>query len=216
MDFSASGNHRLSEGDSREYLLSMLDRYGELVASDYYGHAGFQRAEEFANLRTIQAFVQNYKTCFSRDALPGHITGSAIITNPAMDRVLLTHHRKLNLWLQLGGHSDDDSRTDQVALREAQEESGLSALQLWPGPGSNLTPFDLDAHQIPARSGSPAHIHYDVRFLIIADAEAPVTVSEESHDVRWFSLPQAYQITAERSMHRQFEKLIWVRQQLGA
>jgi len=41
------------------------------------------------------------------------------------ERVLLTHHKKLGKWLQLGGHSDGNSNMLDVALKEAKEESML-------------------------------------------------------------------------------------------
>jgi 8-oxo-dGTP pyrophosphatase MutT (NUDIX family) len=94
--------------------------------------------------------------------------------------VLLTHHRKLGLWLQLGGHADGDSDLARVALKEAEEESGLRDLALAPGI------FDLDRHWIPQHREVPPHWHYDVRFVVRAygDEEAFV-VSDESHDLAW-------------------------------
>jgi 8-oxo-dGTP pyrophosphatase MutT (NUDIX family) len=122
--------------------------------------------------------------CFQRDHLPGHITGSAWIINKNRTHVLLVHHAKLNKWLQPGGHADGEENVLNVAMREVQEETGLVHVnQLVPGI------FDLDIHTIPARADFPEHLHYDVRYALMAtDNDANLEVSEESHDVKWIRL----------------------------
>ena len=117
---------------------------------------------------------------FLRDHLPGHITASAWIVEASGKFTLLTHHAKLNRWLQPGGHADGDENVLNVSRREAREETGLSSLQM-------LTPsiFDLDIHLIPERNQFPAHDHYDIRFLFQADPAEPFTVTEESHALAW-------------------------------
>ncbi|TBR06661.1 MAG: NUDIX hydrolase [Lysobacter sp.] len=116
---------------------------------------------------------------FSRARLAGHFTGSAWLVDQTGLRVLLTHHRKLARWLQLGGHADGDRDLSRVALREAEEESGLTGLRLEPGL------FDLDRHWIPARPDVPAHWHYDVRYVVRAGESEAFVVSEESIDLAW-------------------------------
>src|SRR5690349_6649434 len=122
--------------------------------------------------------------CFHRDHLPGHITGSAWILNKKRTHVLMVHHVKLNKWLQPGGHADGVEDILSVAMREVNEETGLIHFkELVPGI------FDLDIHTIPARPDFPEHLHYDVRFALVAtEDEDDLEVSEESHDVRWVSL----------------------------
>ena len=116
---------------------------------------------------------------FTRERLAGHFTGSAWLVDRAGSRVLLTHHRKLGRWLQLGGHADGDADLGRVALKEAEEESGLTALTLEPGL------FDLDRHWIPERGDVPAHWHYDVRYVVRASEDEAFVVSEESLDLAW-------------------------------
>lgn len=120
--------------------------------------------------------------------------------SPDGSRVLLTYHRKLARWLQLGGHADGDPDIVAVAGREAREESGLSGLRL-------VTPdiFDLDVHVIPARPGEPEHLHYDIRFAFLADS-VRVTVSAESRDLRWVALDEIESKSTERSLLRMREK----------
>jgi 8-oxo-dGTP pyrophosphatase MutT (NUDIX family) len=116
---------------------------------------------------------------FVRERLDGHFTASAWLVDRGGGRVLLTHHRKLDRWLQLGGHADGDRDLARAALREAGEESGLSGLSLRPDI------FDMDRHWIPAHGHVPAHWHYDVRFVVQAGEGETFVVSAESHDLAW-------------------------------
>lgn len=116
---------------------------------------------------------------FVRERLEGHLTGGAWLVSADGRRTLLTHHRKLGRWLQLGGHADGDSDMARVALKEAEEESGLSDLSV------EGDIFDLDRHWIPERKGVPGHWHYDVRYVVRANGSEDYVVSEESLDLAW-------------------------------
>ncbi|MFD7055743.1 NUDIX hydrolase [Streptomyces mirabilis] len=108
----------------------------------------------------------------------GHVTASALVIDPAGGRVLLTLHRKLQMWLQMGGHCEPgDPTLAAAALREATEESGIAGLILLPGG-----PVTLDRHAIPA----PCNWHLDVQYAALAPAEAVAAISDESLDLRWF------------------------------
>ena len=82
--------------------------------------------DDQVHLERVQRFVEQYPQCFDRSLTVGHITGSAWLLDPSSKQLLLTHHKKLDIWVQLGGHSDGDPDTRSVALREAEEESGLA------------------------------------------------------------------------------------------
>ena len=114
-----------------------------------------------------------------RERTEGHFTASSWLVSRDGTRTLLTHHRKLGLWLQPGGHADGDRDLRRVALREAEEESGLVGLVVEPGI------FDLDRHWIPEHRGVPAHWHYDVRYVVRAGADERFVVSAESHALAW-------------------------------
>ena len=138
-------------------------------------------------LRRTHIFVASNPRCFERSLLEGHVTGSAWVLNQDKTQVLLLHHAKLQRWLQPGGHCDGDDNVLRVALREAQEESGLSRLQV-------LSPaiFDVDVHWIPERGKGhelvPGHWHYDVRFLLGADSSSSLQLNPEVTALRWVGL----------------------------
>jgi len=142
--------------------------------------------------------------CFERTHLPGHITGSAWIVDPSRTMVLLVHHAKLNKWVQPGGHADGDENILRVALKEAEEETGLKKFTIL----DTEKPFDVDIHLIPRRAEFPEHFHYDVRFLLEANPEEQILVSEESHDVKWIKLEDLEKYNEERSVLRMKEKLL--------
>ena len=143
-------------------------------------------------------FVLAYPDHLLRSCAPGHLTSSAFIVDDAGSRVLLVHHKKLNKWLQPGGHADGEQDLAAVALREAQEESGLPGLSL-----QAPVPFDLDRHWIPGRGDVPGHWHYDVRYVVRAGTDERFLVSAESLDLAWRAIDAiAADAQADASLRR--------------
>jgi 8-oxo-dGTP pyrophosphatase MutT (NUDIX family) len=161
--------------------------------------------EETMRARLI-AFVAAHADAFERTLLVGHVTASAWIVDPARERALLTHHRKLGKWLQLGGHADGEPDVRGAALREAREESGLTSLRF-----ARDAIFDLDVHPIPGRRGEPAHEHYDVRFAFEADPGEPLVVSAESKELAWVPLGALAAYGADESVLRLARKTALLR-----
>lgn len=152
--------------------------------------------EDQENVDRFRALLRGHPECFSRDCWAGHITGAAWLLDPSLDRVLMTHHRKLDRWLQLGGHSDGDPDPLAVARREAEEESGLAVRPIGPGL------LDIDIHLIPARKAEPEHFHFDLRFAFLSASGTDYAVSDESHDLAWVELDRLGHYTDESSLHR--------------
>jgi hypothetical protein len=171
-------------------LLQLLARYNPVD----------QAEQEYK--KTITDFLNQYPNAFERFLEVGHITASAWLVNKDNTKALLMHHRKLNMWVQLGGHCDGDTDALAVAIKEAQEESGIMNIK-----PVNADIFDIDVHLIPENKREKAHYHYDIRFLLQVVSDEDFVQNEESHALAWFSgnsvLP-----THERSVMRMFEK--WV------
>jgi 8-oxo-dGTP pyrophosphatase MutT (NUDIX family) len=157
---------------------------------------------EAAMVQRYLDFVAGHVDCFERSLLIGHVTGSAMVLDSTGTRVLLTHHRKLERWLQPGGHADGIANVLEVAMKEADEETGLEAI----APVSREL-LDVDIHAIPARGDEPAHYHYDCRFLLQSTGSDAFTVSEESHDLAWVPMDQILDYTDEESILRMIDKI---------
>ncbi len=162
-------------------------------------------AEEAADLARIIAFVSAHADPFDRRIAEGHLTASALVVSATGERVLLLHHRKLDRWLQPGGHGDPgETSGEQVALREAREETGLSGLALHPGAPR---PLDVDVHDIPARGKEPAHEHLDLRYLVVApDGAALAPAMAEMRDLRWFAWDEVDALGPDPGLRRALAK----------
>jgi 8-oxo-dGTP pyrophosphatase MutT (NUDIX family) len=161
--------------------------------------------EESRDRDRILEFVLRQADPFDRGIAEGHLTGSAIVVSADGGRVLMLHHRKLDRWLQPGGHaSPGESTGEGVALREALEETGIVGLELHP---TAPRPLDVDVHDIPAWEGEPAHQHLDLRYLVTAPADAtPSPQVEELHSLRWAAWDEVDALGPDRGLRRALGK----------
>lgn len=138
--------------------------------------------EQEAIRERLLAWISTHDDALYRTCLDGHLTGSAVIVDPSRPATLLIHHKKLQMWLQPGGHADGEGDLAAVARREAEEETGLRDLKV-------LSPaIDLDIHSIPARGDEPEHLHLDVRFVVLAQPGAIADPDEiETLGASWVS-----------------------------
>jgi len=179
--------------DPRELVLTLLRAHAAKPLD----------AHEAAMAADMIRFVETHADCAERSLTIGHLTGSAWIVDRERKRTLLTHHRKLGRWLQLGGHADGDLNLLAVARREAEEESGLTRLHV-----VSEAVFDIDRHLIPERKTEPDHWHYDIRFVIEADPDEALLISDESHDLAWIEIARMADYNAEESMLRMARKTL--------
>lgn len=147
--------------------------------------------------RMLAALDEHGAHAFERACADAHFTGSALIVDGPGERALLLHHRKLGRWLQTGGHADGDVDLAGVALKEAGEESGIAGLRLAGGG----RPADVDVHLVEP-PGEPAHLHLDVRFVVVAPEGADAVGNHESLAVRWFPLDDLAASADEPGMRR--------------
>lgn len=175
----------------REALLQLLTRYKTPFM------------EESAMVARTHRFIEQHANCFDRKLLPGHVSGSAWVVNHARTHVLMMHHRKLDLWLQPGGHADNDPDMVRVVLKECAEESGIDIA------GIRLVSeaiFDVDVHTVHASAHDPRHEHFDIRFLVEIDDRLPVPGNDESHEIGWIALDEVMRFNNARSIYRLVQK----------
>jgi 8-oxo-dGTP pyrophosphatase MutT (NUDIX family) len=203
-----------------EQICVDVDAYGrasqlmEIVSSRPawpHGERDLAVAKEFGDLaaHTLRLLQESDSAgCLLRHHFPAHFTASAFIVTPDYSRTLLTFHKKLQKWLQLGGHIDDGENPQAAALREASEESGLETTSLSPsrlfGPQHLL---DIDIHEIPSTALEPAHRHFDFRFLFVAEQPEAIQISDESLDLRWVACDEVQSISHEASLLRMVNKI---------
>jgi 8-oxo-dGTP pyrophosphatase MutT (NUDIX family) len=147
-----------------------------IVATCEAGHPDVAR-----HRRHILEFVDQHPDALLRSCVDGHLTGSALVVEEGSGRILVLFHRKLQRWLQPGGHADGDANLASVALREATEETGIADLRIDP------VPVDLDIHRVEPPGEAP-HDHLDVRYLVVAPTGSLPAGNHESEALRWVDL----------------------------
>ena len=176
----------------------------ELVLDILAAHVGTDEKERI-DVATITRFARSEVYIFGKANVRGHITGSALILDH-QNRTLLTFHRKLKRWLQLGGHSNPhETNPAQTALREAQEESGLTDLVFDPVLGA--IPIDIDVHTIPPRKAEAEHLHLDFRYLLRTEKPEQVICSDESDALRWVPLEKLDEYDFDPALKRAMGKV---------
>ncbi len=152
---------------------------------DLLGYYKTPHMEEAAMVERTRRFIEQHENCFDRRLMPGHVSGSAWVVNPRRDHVLMLHHRKLDCWLQPGGHADGDPDMLRVVLTETSEETGVDISQI---KLVSEAIFDVDVHTVYESEHDPRHEHFDVRFLVEIDDQLPLPGNVESHEVGWVPL----------------------------
>ena len=159
---------------------------------------------EAQHQRAVLDLLSYAASPFSRvQFVPGHITGSCFIVDPDSSRILLHHHRRLNRWLQMGGHVEVGESAIEAAMREGREESGLPDLTLM-----NEAAFDIDVHDIPPAKGEPDHLHFDIRYVARTSQPQSIMIDRaESNELAWVELDRAIPLMNEEASKRAILKI---------
>lgn len=130
--------------------------------------------------RTLRLLEQGRAALDRRNYEPGHVTASGIVFSPDRAAMLLVYHRRLERWLQPGGHIDlDDDSVMEAAAREVLEETGVELEDQDDG-----TLVGINVHEIPAAKGEPPHLHHDLVWRFMA-AGAPPRRTRERRQAVW-------------------------------
>ncbi len=120
-------------------------------------------------------------------------TTSAFILHPTQPELCLHYHKKLNKWLQPGGHIELDEDPIEALAHELREETGLvlddCEMLLQPdrptgrGLKSLPIPFNVFTHFF-----DDTHQHIDLTYLVRANTEELSPQEGESQQIGWFTL----------------------------
>ena len=151
----------------------------------------------------ILKFLNKYDDFWTKKNALGQVTASCWVVNKERTKALMTHHKKLDKWLQIGGHIEAEDHTIvDACIRELKEESGLTRFKLLQD-----SIFDLDIHDIPeSKKGVPAHVHYDIRMFFEADEKEAINFDkEESNQMAWMKMVEISDLENE-SIERMVRK----------
>lgn len=167
-------------------------------------HRPADTSEERSVKRLAQLLKTSGRPFWRGQVNPGHLTASAVVVDVERTRTLLIFHEKLQRWLQPGGHFEvHETQPVDVAAREVKEETGLATS--WPGALPRL--LDVDVHAIPARPNEPAHYHYDLRYLLVAQGD-PVA-GDGTTQAKWFTYDELAALDLDPGLRRALGKVSW-------
>ncbi len=179
----------------------------QLLLAELHGYTAADASEEKHRQGMIK-LVSEHVDWWHRDTMPGHITASAFVVSPNLDKLLLHFHRKLDRWLQVGGHDEGERHPAKAVLRELVEETGLQQFDFFGAPSI----FDLDIHVIPKSCKQEQHLHLDVRYLFVAEPDQDLRpAAGESDQLRWMEIEEAQDMLSEEAAQRVCRKILDIR-----
>ena len=152
--------------------------------------AAYQPAneQEAADQQLMLSFMDRNPDCLNRSNLAAHFSASGWIVNKARDKVLLCYHKVYDSWSWTGGHADGESDLEAVAIREANEETGVHAVSVFPGQIFSLETLYVMGHE---KRGVyvPCHLHLNMTYLFEAEPEQELHCKpDENTGVAWIPM----------------------------
>lgn len=163
--------------------------------------------QEAADKEIMAAFIRENDNCLLRDNRIAHFSASAWVVNEDRTKVLMIYHNIYKSWAWTGGHADGEEDLLKVAVKEAEEESGLRNIQPISREPMSLETLCVNSHW---KKGIfvPAHLHFNVTYLLQADEKEPLKIKEdENSGVRWIEIQKAPVISTEECMQEIYRKL---------
>lgn len=152
-------------------------------------------------------YINKFEDVLTRENRMCHFTASNWIINKEKTKVLMIYHNIYNSWAWTGGHSDGDSNLLHVALKEAEEETGLKNIKTLSNDFFSIEILTVDSH-IKKGKFIPSHLHLDCCFLLEADEKEELKIREdENSGVKWIDIDKAVEITNENKMKPIYQKL---------
>jgi 8-oxo-dGTP pyrophosphatase MutT (NUDIX family) len=163
-------------------------------------------ARAAASLARVQDLLARSPAPFARTTYqPGHVTASGVVLSPDRASVLLVYHRRLQRWLQPGGHIEpEDGTVAEAACREVREETGIRVLDYRAAPV-----VGVDVHPIPAARGEPPHWHHDVALGFVA-RKTRLRPTEEVREAVWCAVDGLDRYAVGAGLRRSVERALGV------
>ena len=163
--------------------------------------------QERADKEIMLSLIDTYKDVLTRENKVCHFTASNWIVNKERTKVLMAYHNIYQTWAWTGGHCDGDSDLLKVALKEAQEETGIENFKVLSNGIYSLEIASVDSH-IKRGKYVPTHLHLNCTFLLEADENDMVKIKpDENSGVKWIDIDKAVEITNEKQMKPIYQKL---------
>lgn len=174
----------------------------QLLLNDLSSHFNYDSFEKESAIATRE-FISSTISFWQRQNVSGHVTVSTWVVAPDFQHILLVHHKKLDKWLQIGGHIEPcDNDIVSAAKRELYEEAGIENFCMF----SNGI-YDVDAHLIPGNHEEKAHCHYDIRLAAMVSLEEKLSINNEIKEIKWLSINSIDEFCVNKSMIRMAQKM---------
>ena len=153
--------------------------------------------QEARDKEVMLKYILNNENCLMRENLIAHFTVSLWTVNKARTKTLMVYHNIYQSWSWIGGHADGIEDLCSVAMRELQEETGVSNASLVSRDIFSLEILTVDGH-IKKSAYVPSHLHLNVTYLAEADENEKLVVNEEENQaVKWWTFEEALKASTE-------------------